>query len=642
MGPRSAAALLLGVITWLVAPLAAPASADGYGATVKALDSVFAQQVVRIAPGEAVEWVNDGRAPHTVTADDASWDSGELAPGGEFTRTFEEPGIFTYYCRYHGSPGVGMIGTVAVGDVALPGPTGSVGPGVEQPPTNFSDTVRVPHDVPTIQEAVDEVEPGGMVLIAPGVYEEQVTVTTPYVTIRGENRTTTIIDGDFERANGIQVIEADGVVIQNLTARNNLLNGFYWSRVHGYWGSYLTAYNNGDYGVFAHDSVYGQFDHSWASGSPDSGFYIGQCYPCHAVITDVIATNNAAGFSGTNAGGDLAIINSEWTGNLAGIVPNTLDSELYPPQRDAVIAGNYVHDNGNPDAPTLALTYPAFGTGILVTGGRDNLVAQNLVEDSATYGILVMPIYDANLWVTSDNVVRDNIVRRSGQADLGLGAPSVGGDCFAGNDAATSQPAAIELLYPCSGVRPFPAGGGSMAPTITSLARYLEVLGGTVPGGDWRTQPAPPPQPQMAGNPAAAPPLIAIGGENVPQPFRIRDPHSIRAESGPTVSKEIAIMGVPLATSWGGLLIGLYGYVLPFVLYATWVAVAIWDLIRQESAPMPHRTRWMLVVMIVPFIGPLLYYAFGHSPIPRQLRLVLTVGGLVAYLLFLGLGILLS
>ena len=101
-------------------------------------------------------------------------------------------------------------------------------------------------------------------------------------------------------------------------------------------------------------------------------------------------------------------------------------------------------------------------------------------------------------------------------------------------------------------------------------------------------------------------------------------------------------MGVPLATSWGGLLIGLYGYVLPFVLYATWVAVAIWDLIRQESAPMPHRTRWMLVVQVVPFIGPLLNYVFGHSPIPRQQRLVLTVGGIMAYLLFLVLGTLIS
>ena len=44
-------------------------------------------------------------------------------------------------------------------------------------------------------------------------------------------------------------------------------------------GSYLTAYNNGDYGVYAFDAVDGVLEHSYASGSPDAGFYIGQCYP---------------------------------------------------------------------------------------------------------------------------------------------------------------------------------------------------------------------------------------------------------------------------------------------------------------------------------------------------------------------------
>ena len=62
----------------------------------------------------------------------------------------------------------------------------------------------------------------GMVLIAPGVYHEAVTVTTPYVTIRGMDRNRTIIDGEFERAIGIHVIEADGVTIENLTSRNHL------------------------------------------------------------------------------------------------------------------------------------------------------------------------------------------------------------------------------------------------------------------------------------------------------------------------------------------------------------------------------------------------------------------------------------
>ena len=147
--------------------------------------------------------------------------------------------------------------------------------------------------------------PGDLVLVAPGVYREAVTVATDGIVLRGVDRNRTILDGEFRRANGVRVLGADGVAIENLTARNFTENGFFWSGVLGYRGSYLTAYRNGDYGLYAFDSQWGQFDHSYASGSPDSGFYIGQCNPCHALITDVVAEYNQLGYSGTNASGDL-------------------------------------------------------------------------------------------------------------------------------------------------------------------------------------------------------------------------------------------------------------------------------------------------------------------------------------------------
>jgi plastocyanin len=619
------------VLTFVV--FSPPVFAQTYDETVAARDNVFGPDVVRIQPGGSVEWMNDGHGPHTVTADDGSWDSGNLDAGLDFTHTFDQPGAYAYHCTYHG----GMVGTVLVGDVAVPGATGDVGPGREPVPTGFAPVIRVPRDQPTIQRAVDHAEPGGMVLISPGVYDESVTVTVPYLTIRGMNRNTTILDGGFERANGIQVVEADGVTLENLTARDYVLNGFYWSHVHGFWGSYLTAYDNGDYGVYAYGSDYGQIDHSYASGSPDSGFYIGQCDPCHALITDVLAEHNALGYSGTNASGDLAIVNSEWRLNMAGIVPNTLDSELMAPQHDVLIAGNYVHDNDSTTADSKNLQYPTYGIGILLTGVREDQVVGNLVEDQATYGIAVLPNIDRNVWVTSGNIVRDNVVRRTGRADLALGAPSSGGDCFAANDTSTSQPPAIGALFPCSGFRPFPGGGGSFAPTLSAGVRFLDALDGVFPHGDWRQQPAPPEQISM-GDPTGTPPQPAVPDETVPQIYRIRPVAGIASAPGPTTSKELTVMGMPLATSWWGLLLGLYGYVLPFVLYASWVAIALWDLIRQESASMTHRARWMLVVLVVPFAGPLLYFAFGRSPIPRQLRLILTAGGIAVYVVFVLIG----
>lgn len=616
----------VGLLGPLAAAASSVASSAGGVAEVTAIDSAFTPEVVRVPPGTALRWTVDGVSPHTVDADDGSWASGNLDPGAAFSRTFDAEGVYPYFCRYHGAPGAGMAGTIVVGDVPLPGAQGDVGPGREPVPPAPADTVRVPADVPTIQEGVDRAEPGGMVLVAPGVYEESVRVTTPYLTIRGEDRNATVLEGGFERPNGILVVEADGVAIENLTARNYLLNGFIWTGVHGYRGSYLTAHNNGDYGIFAFDSDWGQLEHSYASGSPDAGFYIGQCDPCHAVVTDVLAEHNALGFSGTNASGDLAIVNSEWRHNLAGIVPNTLDTERLAPQRDIVIAGNHVHHNGSRTVDAKPYEYVAFGIGILVAGGVDDLVTMNLVEDQEVYGIAVIPIVDRNLWVSRGNEIRENVVRRSGRADLALAAPSAGRDCFAGNDAARTSPPAAELLYACDRPSFAAFGGGDPAPTMNLLARFADALDGEFPRGDWREQPVPPPQPQMPGA-REAPPHPAVPEVAVPLPYRIRDPATIDPSPEPRVGKEFTIVGLPLATSVWSLLLGLYGYLVPFALFATWMAIAVWDLIRRDDLSTGARNGWIVAVVLIPFAGPVLYLLGGGSRIELSTRIVLVVGG---------------
>ncbi len=521
--------------------------------------------------------------------------------------------------------------------------TGDVGPGRETPPSLPGETVLVPQDAETIQDAVDVAEPGGLVLIAPGVYHEEVDVTTPFLTIRGLDRNETILDGGFELNNAIRVSEADGVAIENLTARNYLENGFLWSGVFGYRGSYLTAYNDGAYGFFAFDSVYGQFDHSYASGHPDSGFYIGQCQPCHAVVTDVLAENNALGYSGTNAGGSLFVVNSEWRDNMAGIVPNTLDREALAPQRDAVIAGNWVHDNNNMGAPAEPLQYPLFGNGIAVTGGRDNLVTQNLVEDHVNFGIAILPGPDENFWLSESNEVRDNVVRSSGDADLALGAPAAGGDCFSGNDFSTSLPAALEWRNGCDSLFR-PMAGGSLGVSIGPLTRFLEANSAVLEAGDWRTQPVPPPLEPMPGA-AQAPPAPATPpspdgtGGAVPQRIQIRDARTLDVPASSNVSQEVTVLGFPLATGWWGILIGLYAYALPLILYSAWISIALWDLVRQDAVPNGVRVAWMAGVIAVPVLGPIAYYAFGRSPIQRSLRVMLVAGGLAIYVVLAAIGV---
>lgn len=60
--------------------------------------------------GESVSWKNDDGTTHTVTADDGSFDSGNLASDKSFSQTFDKAGTFKYHCALHAS----MTGTVVV------------------------------------------------------------------------------------------------------------------------------------------------------------------------------------------------------------------------------------------------------------------------------------------------------------------------------------------------------------------------------------------------------------------------------------------------------------------------------------------------------------------------------------------------
>jgi hypothetical protein len=355
------------------------------------------------------------------------------------------------------------------------------------------DNVReVPEEYDTIQAAVDAASPGDLVLISPGTYKESVTVETDELTIRGLDRDGVILDGGFELDYGIRVTGADGVVVENMTAQNYAFHGFFWTGVEGFRGSYLTAIRNGDYGVYAFQSTNGLWEHSYASGSPDAGFYVGACNPCNVVITDVVSEWNGLGYSGTNAGGNLYVVNSVWRNNRAGIVPNVGTYEPCYPQREATIVGNLVYDNNNGENDAIDTANLALGNGILVPGGIGNVVARNRVMNHDITGIGVVPfpedgpievseddipgqngcatdripdgligvpedqLPDTVLWPSQDNRIEGNVVSGSGLADLafadlGVSPTPDGGNCFSGNTYETTAPLNLEQLVPCDG-----------------------------------------------------------------------------------------------------------------------------------------------------------------------------------------------
>ncbi|MGI9145825.1 MAG: cupredoxin domain-containing protein [Chloroflexota bacterium] len=79
----------------------------------------FAPGTLRVRPGTWITWSNAGQDPHTVTASDGSFDSGNLDPSEGFSWLFADAGTFQYTCTLH----PWMTGKVIVGNgVAPPSP----------------------------------------------------------------------------------------------------------------------------------------------------------------------------------------------------------------------------------------------------------------------------------------------------------------------------------------------------------------------------------------------------------------------------------------------------------------------------------------------------------------------------------------
>lgn len=117
--------LILATVMFLLVPGMASAGGGGgsicpgfaSGTTISMLDSCF-NGTAHFAPtGMALTIRNDGEFPHTFTAIDGTFDSGQIQPGETYQLTIDEAGVFEVFCTLHGTAeGGGMAGVLIVGE----------------------------------------------------------------------------------------------------------------------------------------------------------------------------------------------------------------------------------------------------------------------------------------------------------------------------------------------------------------------------------------------------------------------------------------------------------------------------------------------------------------------------------------------
>lgn len=364
------------------------------------------------------------------------------------------------------------------------------------PAVGTAAVVRVPDDAATITAALQQVAPGGLVLIGPGTYRESVAVTVPGVTLRGTDRNSVIIDGEALRPNGI-VVSADGVTVQNLTVEQHTFYGVLVSGMPGggtgHQGSqydkldpsqfppvqrfavdHVTAINNGLYGIYAFDAQHGVIKDSYASGSADSGFYVGQCRDCDITVRGNVAERNAVGFENANASDSVYVVANRWSGNRVGLTILTSYQEAFVPQHGSAVVGNLISANTEVMAPEQATG--GFGIGVGIAGGQSNLVARNTISGHPSAGILLANAEDVP---AIDNSLQDNTFQGStiAIADISAGTAASSGNCITGAVSGGVEPATLAASS-CPTGSPasagIPATGLPAVPVPAGLA-FLDV-----------------------------------------------------------------------------------------------------------------------------------------------------------------------
>jgi Right handed beta helix region len=373
-------------------------------------------------------------------------------------------------------------------------------------PSAAGSTIRVPDDVPTLQLAIERAKPGDTIELAADTYPGGYVVPPQKhdLTIRGVDRNEVVLDGADRRRHGI-VVRADGVSVLNLSAHNFLRNGLYWEGADRFRASYVSVWNVGSYGIYAEDSEHGVLDHDYVSGAADAAYYVGECKPCGATLSRVVARLSAVGYSGTNATG-VVIRNSVWDRNGAGIVPNTYANEALPPQSKTTILRNTVTNSGRVPVPIQTALAGFIGIGIAVAGGNQNAIGHNRVTGSERYGIAVFPtarfvVFDPGTpepgppWRPRGNRISENVVTGSGRADLALAKGSGKGNCFTANTAGRALPRGLQTRT-C--IRVSTPGDASVAAALTRPVRVMfeQTMRRRNPP-PYTSMPAPGPQPSM-------------------------------------------------------------------------------------------------------------------------------------------------
>ena len=269
--------------------------------------------------------------------------------------------------------------------------------------------------------------------------------------------------------------------------------------------------------------------------------YIGACQQdCDAWVDHSWMENSAIGYSGTNSGGNLVVMGSQFDDNTDGFDTNTQSQGDPPPPQDGqcpyggtsgftgtrscwVFMDNDSHDNNNNYAPGSGLSGEPPGVGMTVSGARFDTIMDNTFSGNDSWGTLFVPYPDSGVGPTGlcansgghlllgfciYDPEGDALLHNTYSHDGGYGNATDGDfgqitlfggepqDCFAGNvDPDGATPSNLEMVQPEASCGTLTKGGntgGELFQQVLCATGYAPSFGESCKGIHYPVPSTPP------------------------------------------------------------------------------------------------------------------------------------------------------
>ncbi len=246
----------------------------------------------------------------------------------------------------------------------------------------------------SIQAAVDQAQPGDTVRVMPGVYNEEVLVSTESLTlegvVQGDERAT--LDGQGQKANGVVGV-GDYFTIRGFKIIHYTSNGAQIQGVTGGVFRDLITDDTGEYGIFPILSTDVLVEKSVTSRVIDTGIYVGQSK--QIVVQNNEAFGNVSGIEIENSV-DAVVQDNYSHDNTGGILVFLLPGKTAAEGSNTIIRNNRFENNNlaNFARPEMTVALVPAGTGLLIISADTTEVTGNIFKDNKSYAVGLVSLTD--------------------------------------------------------------------------------------------------------------------------------------------------------------------------------------------------------------------------------------------------------